>query len=180
MGLQELTFLPRFGLPPTVGHLVGGPCHPTSTPTNFGNGRNRPEERNTMIMTSFRTRAAICAAGAAAVAALTLAVTPTAHAADQWGGIATGPGGKWQIWYDKPTYAAAAYFGNWARCGSDCRRAVVFTDCGALAYDGTAFSPGEGGTQADAESAATGDLPGSRIVASGCNGAGSAPANGQG
>jgi hypothetical protein len=131
-----------------------------------------------MIVTSLRTRAAVSAA--AVVAALTLAVAPSAHAQNQWGGIATGPNGNWQIWYDKPTYVEAAYFGNWARCGAGCRRVLVFTDCGAVAYDGTAFSPAEGGTQADAESAATADLPGSRIVASGCNGAGTAAANGQG
>jgi hypothetical protein len=50
-----------------------------------------------------------------------------------------------------------------------CRRVLLFTDCGALAYNGTAFSAAEGANQADAEGAATSDLPGSSIVASACN-----------
>ena len=133
-----------------------------------------------MTVNSLRKRAAITTAGAAMVAALTVAVAPTAHSADQWGGIATGPRGNFSIWFDKATYVEAAYFGNWARCGGDCKRAIIFTDCGALAYNGGAFSPAEGSTQAEAESAATTDLPGSWIVASGCNGAGSPPVNNPG
>jgi hypothetical protein len=125
-----------------------------------------------VIVNSFRTRAATCAAGAAMVAALTVALAPTAHADNQWGGIASGPGGKWSIWWNKPTYTEAAYFGNWARCGGDCKKVLVFTDCGALAYNGTAFSAAEGPSQGDAESAATFDLPGSTIVASACNNGG--------
>jgi len=133
-----------------------------------------------MRVSSLGNRAVISAAAAALVTALSVAVAPTVHGADLWGGIATGPNGNYSMWFDKPTYVEAAYFGNWARCGGGCKRAIIFTDCGALAYNGGAFSPAEGGTQADAESAAMTDLPGSWIVASGCNGAGSAPVNNPG
>ena len=61
---------------------------------------------------------------------------------------------------------------------------LLFQNCGALAYDGTAFSPADGDSKADAESAAMADLPGSWIVGSACNdggaGAESLIRNGQG
>jgi hypothetical protein len=130
-----------------------------------------------MKVSSFRTRAAICAAGAAVVGALTVAVAPTAQAQNQWGGIATGPNGRWVIWWNYSDQNSAVYFGNWAGCATTapdgttalCRRVLLFTDCGALAYNGTAFSAAEGANQADAEGAATSDLPGCSIVASACN-----------
>jgi hypothetical protein len=123
-----------------------------------------------MIVTSFRTRAAVSAA--AVVAALTLAVAPSAHAQNQWGGIATGPNGNWVIWHNSADYSSAAYFGNWAGCASggiQCRRVLVFQDCGALVYNGTAFSAADGDSKAAAESAAMADLPGGQVVASVCN-----------
>lgn len=48
-----------------------------------------------MKLTSLRTPAAIGAAGAGLVAALTLAVAPTAYADELWGAFATGDNGHW-------------------------------------------------------------------------------------
>ena len=132
-----------------------------------------------MIVTSFRTRAAISAAGAAVVAALTLVAAPTTHAQDLWGGIGTSPGGGWQILYDKPTNVEAAYFGIY-KCGPGCAKRLLFNDCAALAYDGTNFSPAAAATESDAQSAALAALPGGQIVVSGCNGQGNATVIGQG
>ena len=129
-----------------------------------------------MMVNSFRIRAALSAAGAAVVAALILVAAPAAHAEDLWGGIFTGPGGNWQIVYDQPTWESASYFGNYTNCRGVCRRVLVFKHCAALAYKDGAFSAVDADRQADAEAAVLGDLPGSRIVASGCNGAGTASA----
>jgi hypothetical protein len=153
-----------------------GSVPPILDPINFGNRRKPAGERNSHDANSFRTPAAISAA-AAVVAALTLVAAPTAHAQTLWGGIATNPNGRWAIWYDKPTQNDARYW-KFGGCGDGCSIRLTFTDCAALAYNRSAFSPADGGAQADAESAAMADLPGGRIVASGCNGAGSA-ANGQ-
>jgi hypothetical protein len=133
-----------------------------------------------MMVNSFRTRAAISAAGAAVVAALSVVAAPTTHAQNGWGGIATNTTGRWAIWFDKPTENDARVFGKYSGCGSGegCFVRLTFPDCAALAYNGTTFTTGQGSTQTEAENAATGPS-GSRIVASGCNGAGSAAANGQ-
>src|SRR6516165_8600577 len=104
-----------------------------------------------MMVSSFRTRAAI-SAGAAVVAALTLVAAPTTHAQTLYGGIATGPGARWSIWYDKPTVNDAP---SLAACGSDCTTVLGFVHCGALAYDGNAFFTGQGNTQDEAEVEAT-------------------------
>jgi hypothetical protein len=176
MGFKTSTFLPRSGLPATDRPTIGsGSVPPILESNQFRQQPQTGSEKGTaMIVTSFRTRSAISAAGAAVVAALALAVTPTAHAADQWGGIAAGSGsnGNWAIWYNQPDKSSAAYFGNWAGCGSGgilCKRVLLFQKCGALAYNGTAFSAADGDSKADAESAATADLPGSWIVGSTCN-----------
>jgi hypothetical protein len=122
-----------------------------------------------MSLSNFGKRAALAAAGAGLAVGLSVGVAPTAQSAEQWGGIATGPGGEWQLWWGKNSRTEAAYFGNWARCGAQCKRVLLFSQCGALAFNGGAFSPAEGGTQQDAEEAALNDLPGGWIVASRCN-----------
>jgi hypothetical protein len=135
-----------------------------------------------LIVNSLRNRAAIWVVCTSIVAALTIAVAPSANAADQWGGIAAGPNGNWVIWFNKADKNTAAYFGNWAGCATPgangetvlCKRLILFQKCGALAYNGSAFSPADGDSQADAESAATSDLPGSWIVGSACNDGGPA------
>jgi hypothetical protein len=132
------------------------------------------------MVNSFRTRAAI-SAGAAMVAALTLVAVPTTHAQNLWGGICTGQNGKWAQWYDQPSVPEAQSL-HWSQlCGTGGQRVITFTNCAALAYDGTRFSfPGTGQTQGDAESAAKADLPGGRIVTSGCNGQGLGVVSGNG
>ena len=123
-----------------------------------------------MIVNSFRIRAAISAAGAAVVAALTLAVAPTAHA-DQVGGICTGLDGKWGIWYNNAPGPGSGKLdvNNYAACGANRQIVLTFNYCGALANDGTNFGAAQGGTEGDAQSAAMANLPGSSIVASACN-----------
>jgi hypothetical protein len=122
-----------------------------------------------MLLSDFRKRAALSAAAAALAAGLTVGLAPSAQAAEQWGGIATGPGGAWQLYWGKASRGEALYFGNWARCGAQCKRVLVFSQCGALASNGGAFSPAEGATIQEAEGEALTDLPGGWIVASRCN-----------
>ena len=125
-----------------------------------------------MSLSDFGKRASISAAAAAIAAGLTVGLAPSAQAAEQWGGIATGPGGAWQLYWGKASRGEALYFGNWARCGAQCKRVLVFSQCGALASNGGAFSPAEGATIQEAEGEALTDLPGGWIVASRCNGGG--------
>jgi hypothetical protein len=61
------------------------------------------------------------------------------------------------------------YFGNFTECGGGCRKLIVFTDCAALAYDGTIFKAASDPTKDDALSAAFSQVPGSSIVTSACN-----------
>jgi hypothetical protein len=122
-----------------------------------------------MKETSFGHRLALTGAAAALAAGLAVAASPTAKAAEQWGGIATGPQGQWVLWWGKADRNSAAYFGNWVKCGAPCKRVLLFTQCGALANLGGAFSAAEGATQQEAEDVALGDLPGGTIVASRCN-----------
>jgi hypothetical protein len=125
-----------------------------------------------MSLNDFRKRSTLAAASAALAVGLTVSLAPTAQAVeDGWGGIATGPNGAWQLWWGKPQ-GAANYFGQWARCGVDRKKVLVFKECGALAYNGGAFSPPEGSTLQEAEGEALTDLPGGWIVASRCNIAG--------
>jgi hypothetical protein len=119
--------------------------------------------------TSFRKRVALMGASAALAAGLAVAASPAAQAADKWGGIATGPMGHWTIWFNANTRGEAAYFGNWAGCGADCKRVLLFAQCGALAYNGGAFSAAEGATQHEAEGVALANLPGGWIIGSKCN-----------
>jgi hypothetical protein len=133
-----------------------------------------------MTETSFAKRLALMGAATAVAAGLAVTVSPTAQAADQWGGIATGQQGQWVIWWGKPDRTSAAYFGNWAKCGAACKRVLLFEECGALAYNGGAFSAAEGSTQQDAEGVALGDLPGGWIAASRCNDGSSGSLNWQG
>jgi hypothetical protein len=122
-----------------------------------------------MSLSHVGRKAALAGAAAALAIGLTGGLAPVAQAADQWGGIATGPDGKWQLWWGRNSRGEALYFGNWARCGADCKRVLVFSQCGALASNGGAFSPAEGATIQEAEGEALADLPGGGIVASRCN-----------
>jgi Domain of unknown function (DUF4189) len=79
-----------------------------------------------MTGTSFRTPAAIWAAGAAVVATLTVAVTPAAHADSTWGTLAVGAGGKWGISYGEPSKDQARSVAL-NRCNPGCN-VTTFTD----------------------------------------------------
>jgi Domain of unknown function (DUF4189) len=122
-----------------------------------------------MIVTSFRTRAAISAAGAAVVTALTVAVAPTADGQHSEGAISTGPDGKWAISWAQPSESAAQSVAN-DKCGSNsCKVVLTFDQCGALARNGNDFYTAEALTQAEAELTARSQSPGSTNVASACN-----------
>ncbi|MDT5076673.1 MAG: hypothetical protein QOJ80_1310 [Mycobacterium sp.] len=126
-----------------------------------------------MSLKDFGKRAAVSTMAAALAAGLTVGVAPTAQAAEMWGGIATGPNGAWGYWSGLPTRVEAMYFGNWKYCATftndTCKRVLIFTQCGALASNGGAFSPAEGATAQEAADEALADLPGSSIIYSGCN-----------
>ena len=120
-----------------------------------------------MIMTSFRTRAAISAA-AAVVAALSVVTAPTTHAQGDVGAIATGPDGKWAISWQQPSESTAQSVAN-DRCGSTCTVVLTFNSCAALARNGNDFYTADALTQSEAEIAARSQSPGSTDVTSVCN-----------
>jgi len=128
-------------------------------------------ERKALRTTNFGMRAAICAAGAAAMA-LTAAVAPVAQAEETWGAIATGPNNQWRISFGQPDRSTAVFQARYYIVGG--RLVLTFADCGALVQNDTGFSAASGATQAEAEGAALADLNGSWVVTSACN-AGSAP-----
>jgi hypothetical protein len=122
-----------------------------------------------MSLSDFRKRSTLSAMIAALAVGLAVGSAPVARADDDlWGGIATGPNGAWQFWWGK-NQTSANYFGQWARCGVDCKKVLVFKECGALAFNGGAFSPAEGSTLQEAEGEALADLPGGWIITSRCN-----------
>jgi hypothetical protein len=128
-------------------------------------------------VTSFRTHVALCGAGAAMVAALSVAVAPTAYADDQWGAISIsqdGSRGYWVINYPSQDAAQSrvtqmCYYPRLPSQAPPCNAVVSFTDCGAVAQSGGQFTGGTGPSQAAAEQAAMGQLPGSTIRKSACN-----------
>ena len=122
-----------------------------------------------MITRNFGRRVVVAAIGAwLAAAGVIVGFPPAAQAADQLGGIATGPNGQWSLWWNYQP-VTAAYFGTWQPCGYGCSKKLLFEQCGALAYNGGAFSPAEGSSLDEAQANAMADLPGGWIVASHCN-----------
>jgi hypothetical protein len=128
-------------------------------------------EVNQLIMRNFVKRAAVAIAAALSAAVVLAGVPPTAQAAnDLWGGIALSRDGHWTLFWNASRNAADDS-ATWASCGADCRRVVLFNQCGALATDGGAFSPAEGASLQEAQDGALFDLtsPDARIIASHCN-----------
>lgn len=123
----------------------------------------------TMAIAALHRRAAVIAAGVAAVAGMTIA-SPVANAVTYHGAIAysgsTGSGGS--AW-DHPTRESADRMAL-SYCGyTDCTVLVDFTECGAVAENSTAYHGGYGPTLSAAMSDALSHLPGSWILAWACN-----------
>lgn len=126
-----------------------------------------------MVMTSFRTRAAIPAAIGAVTAAI--AVAPTAYADDSWGAIAVSPDGES---VGVSTDQANEYLANKAAnedCQQDsavCNVLITFKapDCGAVVTNGEHYFGDSGATRQEAEENATSQSPGSTLLRSECNG----------
>lgn len=128
-----------------------------------------------MKVTIFHPRAAIFAASATAVTALTLPVAPTAHADDQWAGISMSPDGKYSAVTSKQPSSDAALKAAKSNCPQpECTVEWTFKGgCGAFskAGNGASLSIGTGPTKDAAEkSALANGGPGSNIIASVCAG----------
>lgn len=123
-----------------------------------------------MAKADLHRRVAVAAASVAAVAGLTVAVAPAADAATYWGAIAysgsTGSGGR--AW-DHPTQDSANNMAL-SYCGyTDCKVLASFTDCGAVAENGSALQGGYGPNLSAAMNDAMSRLPGSWILTWACN-----------
>ncbi|WP_082966975.1 DUF4189 domain-containing protein [Mycobacterium sp. 852002-51163_SCH5372311] len=138
-----------------------------------------------MKETSCVTRAAIFAAGAAAVAALTVTAAPTAYAAGDWGALAVSADGKTggtaSGANDETTAMNSAASNCQAKTNSKCTTVTSLhrgTEhaCGALAVPANVQAPngphvaqmGYGGSVDAARQAALQQQPGGNIVAAAC------------
>ncbi|WP_082930105.1 DUF4189 domain-containing protein [Mycobacterium sp. 1164966.3] len=134
---------------------------------------------------SFVTRAAIFAAGAAAVTALTVTGAPTAYAAGDWGALAVSADGKTggtaSGANDETTALNSAASNCQAKTSSTCTAVTSLhrgTEhaCGALAAPANVQAPngphlsaiGYGGSVDAARQAALQQQPGGNVVAAAC------------
>lgn len=133
------------------------------------------------MTTKLLRRAALGAAGLAAVAATSVTLVATAGAHDvsipelpipprtYYGAIAYSPTGEVGIARRQLTSSLAQIVAV-NECGVDsCKVLSSFTRCGAVAYNGSKFHGGTGYTRAAAELDAMNNLGGGRIVNWACN-----------
>lgn len=117
---------------------------------------------------------AIAAVGAAAVAALTVAMAPTAYAYEDWGAIAVSPDGKYvgTSWNQPNEYQAnrTANF-NCHQNNPTCNVLITFKapECGAVVKNGDQYFGDTGATKEEAEQNAMSQSPGSTVLRSQCN-----------
>jgi Domain of unknown function (DUF4189) len=129
-----------------------------------------------MSIISFRAPMAICAAAVAAVGAAIVALSPVAHADDQWGACAapastTSSGSLICLSNPYPDQGSAEsralalcnYLKN-----RQCTVVVTYTDCGAIAGNGSQWAGGRGPTQGDAEQDALRNIGNGKIERSVC------------
>jgi uncharacterized protein DUF4189 len=131
-----------------------------------------------MSFTSFRAPLAISAAGIAAAGAVLVALSPLAHADDQWGACAAPANGALarnaiclgggipyadQPWVEQRALALCNYLKD-----RQCTVVVSFTDCGAIAGNGSQWAGGRGPTQGDAEQDALRNINNGKIAQSAC------------
>lgn len=128
-----------------------------------------------MKQTSFRRSAAIATVGGAMVAALGLAVAPTAYGDDEtWGAIAVSVDGKnVGVATNLPNEYQANMNAN-SEChqgDTDCNVLITFKspDCGAVVKNGDQYFGDSGATQQEAEQNAINQSPGSTVLRSACN-----------
>jgi Domain of unknown function (DUF4189) len=128
-----------------------------------------------MTLTRSRRRAAISTASGAMVAALTLAVAPTAYAEDEaWGAIAVSPDGEHVgVSTNQPNEYQANIAAN-SDCHQNnpaCNVLITFKspDCGAVAKNGDQYFGDSGATQQEAEQNVMNQSPGSTVLRSACN-----------
>jgi hypothetical protein len=120
-------------------------------------------------MTTRRQRIATAVAHVAAAAAMTVALAPTAGAADSYGAIAYSPNGSWGRSHAYPTKAAAEATAV-KSCGSaDCKVLTTFTACGAVAAKDHEFQGGIGPDLSAAMKDALSKLSGGYIDTWACN-----------
>ncbi|SOJ56565.1 hypothetical protein MSIMFB_04042 [Mycobacterium simulans] len=105
----------------------------------------------------------------AAVTAMTVALAPTAHAAESYGAIAYSANGSWGRSYAYPTRAAAEATAV-KHCGySDCKVLTSFTACGAVAAKDHDYKGGVGADLSSAMKDALSKLDGGYIDTWACN-----------
>jgi hypothetical protein len=125
-----------------------------------------------MTVTRFRTHAAIAASGAAVVAALGIAVAPSAYADEEWGAIAVSPDGKSiGVSTNQPNEYQANVAANSDCHQTNCNVLITFKspDCGAVVKNGDQYFGDSGATQQEAEQNAMNQSPGSTVLRSACN-----------
>jgi Domain of unknown function (DUF4189) len=129
-----------------------------------------------MSIIGFRAPIAISAAGVAAVGAVVVALSPVAHADDQWASCAApanttttantfclGTPYPDQASADKRAVDMCNYLKN-----RQCTVVVSFMECGAIAGNGSQWVGGRGLTKEDAEQDALGQLANGKIAKSAC------------
>ncbi|OBK23425.1 DUF4189 domain-containing protein [Mycobacterium asiaticum] len=119
--------------------------------------------------TTRRRRLANAVARVAAAAAVTVALAPTAEAADTYGAIAYSANGSWGRSHAYPTKAAAEATAV-KSCGySDCKVLTTFTACGAVAAKDREYQGGTGPDLSAAMKDALSKLSGGYIDTWACN-----------
>lgn len=124
----------------------------------------------TMISRRRRLAAAVTRlAFITAVTAATVALAPTAHAAESHGAIAYASDGSWGRSKGYPTKAAAEATAV-KSCGhSDCKVLTSFTECGAVAKNDRETKGSEGPDLSAAMKSALAKVPGGYIDTWECN-----------
>ena len=129
-----------------------------------------------MSITGFRAPIAISAAGIVAAGAVIVALSPIAHADDQWAACAapastTSTANTTCLGTPYPDQASAESRAlalcNYLR-DRKCTVVVSYTDCGAIAGNGSQWVGGNGPTREVAEQAALGQLANGTIAKSVC------------
>jgi hypothetical protein len=134
-----------------------------------------------MSIISFRAPIAICAAAVAAVGAVIVALSPVAHADERWGASAAPVNTAiprsaiclGDYWGDPgPGVAesdALKYCSDWPdKSNRQCTVLVSYTDCGAIAGNGSQWAGGRGATKELAEQDALRGLANGKITTSAC------------
>jgi hypothetical protein len=88
----------------------------------------------------------------------------------RYGAMAYAPSGAWGRSHGQISPALANQAAVEACGDPDCKAIIAFIFCGAVAYDGSTYLGGSGGTRSEAEADALNRLPGGKIVNWMCQG----------